>query len=335
MPKSPLHLALARLWEILKKLPPRGPGLTAGQITAWLKEQGYRVSKRTVERDLIGLSTSFGLVCNDKSVPYGWHWMPGRQCEFAGIELTDAVSLVLVESTLRQLLPVAMLEVLRPKFDLARSKLAAQHKNPYARWIDKVRYVPAALGFIPPRVDGQVLAVIHEALLQERQVSVTYTAHSARKAENLTLHPLSLIQRGATPYLVATAYDYPDIRLYAIHRMKAATLTENKSKVPMGYTIDRYVKSGAMEFGAGKVIRLRAWVSNELGIYLAETPLATDQSIKSKSGHYLLSVSVVDSWQLRWWIQSQGASITVCSPKHLRTEIAQSLNAAAQNYRDN
>lgn len=60
MPKSSLQPALARQWEMLKKLPHRGPGLTARQITAWLKEQGYPVSKRTVERDLIGLSANIG-----------------------------------------------------------------------------------------------------------------------------------------------------------------------------------------------------------------------------------------------------------------------------------
>lgn len=76
MPKSSLHLALARQWEMLKKFPADGPGLTASQVTAWLQGQGYRVSKRTVERDLVELSTSFGIVCNDKSIPYGWHWMP-------------------------------------------------------------------------------------------------------------------------------------------------------------------------------------------------------------------------------------------------------------------
>ena len=61
MPKSPLHLTLARQWEMLKKLPAGGPGLTASQVTAWLQSQGYRVSKRTVERDLVELSTSFGI----------------------------------------------------------------------------------------------------------------------------------------------------------------------------------------------------------------------------------------------------------------------------------
>ncbi len=60
MPKSSLRLAVARQWELLKKLPARGPGLTASQITAWLKAQGYPVSKRAVERDLNDLSANFG-----------------------------------------------------------------------------------------------------------------------------------------------------------------------------------------------------------------------------------------------------------------------------------
>src|SRR5665213_102336 len=141
MPKSSLQLALARQWEMLKKLPNRSPGLTASQITGWLKEQGYPVSKRTVERDLIELSASFGIVCNDRSVPYGWHWMPGKQCDFTSIELTDAISLVLAEKILGKLLPASMLDALKPKFELARTKLAAMENSHYARWAEKVRYV--------------------------------------------------------------------------------------------------------------------------------------------------------------------------------------------------
>lgn len=333
MPKSSNQLALARQWEMLKRLPGRSPGITASDLTAYLKdEMGFEVSKRTVERDLIELSNTFGLVCNDQSVPYGWHWLPGKQCDFAGIDLADAMSLVLAEDVLVKLLPASMLATLQPRFALARSKLATVGNHRYARWADKVRHVPTTMTLIPPKVDARVLATVQEALLQERQVVVAYTAPSDRKAGDIRLHPLSLILRGSTPYLVATAYDYPDIRLYAIHRMKSATLTGDKITPPKGYTTDGYLASGAMQFGTGKIIRLKAWVSNELGIYLAETPLSDKQTIRFNKGRHLLTAEVPDSWQLRWWILSQGAGIIILTPKHLRTELAEVLNTTYSNY---
>jgi predicted DNA-binding transcriptional regulator YafY len=332
MPKSSLQLALARQWELLKKLPPRGPGLTASQITAWLKEQGYLVSKRTVERDLIELSATFGIVCNDKSRPYGWHWMPGKQCDFTSINLTDAVSLVVAESILSKLLPATMLDALKPKFELAKTKLAAMENHRYARWTEKVRYVAAAINLIPPKVDGKVLATLHEGLLQDVQLKIRYLSPTSKKAKELTVHPLSLIQRGATPYLAATTHDYPDVRLYAIHRIQRAEITDLKVVPPKGYTTDRYIDAGAMEFGGGGIIQLKAWVTIELAIYLAETPLSVKQTIKFKKGRHLLTAEVKDSWQLHWWILSQGEGITVVSPAHLRDGIHKTLMTAAANY---
>jgi len=332
VPKSSLRLALARQWEMLKKLPASGPGLTASQIKSWLEDQGYRVSKRTVERDLIDLSMSFGIVCNDKSIPYGWHWMPGKQCDFTSIEVTDAVLLVLVESILSKLLPATMLGALKPKFELAKTKLAAMKDLRYARWADKVRYVPSTVSLIPPSVDGKVLATVQEALLQDLQLEILYTSPSSKRPKELTVHPLSLIQNGATPYLVATTYYYPDIRLYAIHRIRRAEITDRKIVSPQGYTTDQYLASGAMGFGGATPIRLKAWITNELAIYLAETPLSAAQKIQSKSGRYLLTADVKDSWQLRWWILSQGAGLTVISPPHLREGIVKTLTSASANY---
>lgn len=332
MPKSSLNLVLARQWEMLKKLPPHAPGLAASQMTTWLKSQGYSVSKRTVERDLIELSASFGIACNDKSIPYGWHWIPGRQCDFTSIGIADAVSLVMAEDVLGSLLPASMLNALRPKFELAKTKLAAMENQRYARWTEKVRYVATTMNLIPPKVDAKVLTTVHEALLQDLQLKIRYTAPQSKTPRELTIHPLSLIQKGATPYLVATAYKYPDVRLYAIHRIWGAEITGIRVIPPQGYTTDGYLASGAMEFGGVSVIKLKASVTNDLAIYLAETPLSPNQKIQPKGNQYIVTAEVNDSWQLRWWILSQGSAITILSPRHIRQGISETLRTAAGNY---
>ncbi len=52
-----------------------------------------------------------------------------------------------------------------------------------------------------------------------------------------------------------------------------------------------------MEFGGAQQIRLKAWVTNQLAIYLEETPLAVDQKIQFRKGRYLLTAKVNNSWQ--------------------------------------
>lgn len=45
----------------------------------------------------------------------------------------------------------------------------------------------------------------------------------AKAASTYHLHPLALVVRGPVTYLVATASDYPDVRLYALHRIQRGT----------------------------------------------------------------------------------------------------------------
>ena len=88
-----------------------------------------------------------------------------------------------------------------------------------------------------------------------------------------------------------------------------------------------------MQFGDAGVIRLKAVVSNTLACYLAESPLAKDQKLISEGkGRHLLTASIKDSWQLHFWILSQGAEITVVHPKDLREQICGNLQAALESY---
>ncbi|MBK5003096.1 WYL domain-containing protein [Pseudomonas sp. S31] len=77
MPSNTTRHTIARQWQLLKLLPARHPGLSSTQLQAALIKAGYKASKRTVERDLNDLSQVFPLHCNNKGMPYGWHWQPG------------------------------------------------------------------------------------------------------------------------------------------------------------------------------------------------------------------------------------------------------------------
>jgi predicted DNA-binding transcriptional regulator YafY len=334
MPKAEANQTLARQWELLKLLPTRPPGITAAELTSRLADLGYAVTKRTVERDLNDLARLFGFTCNDKGNPYGWHWMPGQSLDIPGLSLSDALSLRLVEDALRPLLPAALLQAIEPRLQQARAKLAELAPgNAQARWADKVRTVPATLPLLPPQLADGVLEVVQDAVLREVQIEAQYARAGVGETQVLTLHPLALMQRGPVSYLAATAFDYPDIRLYAVHRLRRAVALEAAARRPEGFDVDTYIASGALQFGAGKPLRLRLRLSESLAAVLRETPLAADQTVsEARNGLCTLHATVQDTWQLHWWLLSHADDAVVQAPMSLRNAIAARIALAVDLY---
>jgi len=335
MPKAPQHHALARQWQLLRLLPTNPPGITARELAALLAREGFTVTKRTVERDLSELSSLFGIACNDKGTPYGWHWMKGKYADLPGLAVSDALSLRIIEELLRPLLPPAVLDSMESRFEQAQTKLATlRPDNPTARWEEKVRYIPPGLPLMPPAIAPGILESVQQALLEERQLQVRYRKPGGTESSDLLLHPLALIQRGPVPYLAAAAYDYSDIRLYAVHRMQACEFLAEAAALPPDFSLDAFIARGALQFGEPEPIRLTAWVAPDLAAILSETPLGGDQQLAPAPEGYRLQVSVSDTWQLEWWLLSQGDSLRVDTPPGLRERIRERLSQALGRYTD-
>lgn len=335
VPRTSSGDTLTRQWRILQLLPRGGRGITARELAERLRTSaGIDITKRTVERDLQALSTLFPIACNDKARPYGWHWMKDAHFDLPVMDLTEALTLTLVEDYLLPILPDPMLEVFEPQFRTARRKLAAlEPKNPAARWPRYVRALHANMPLRPPSIERGVVSVIHLGLIKQRQIEVDYDAIESG-CRSLVLHPLALVLRGPISYLVATAFDYDDIRLYAIHRIQSAALTDRPAHRPADFDLDRYIQEGGLEFGSGATIHFKAEVSEELARILHESPLTDDMEITVDDGRILIEATLPDTWQLRWWILSQGARIRILAPMRLRNEIAAELDAAATHYHD-
>lgn len=329
MPAQTTRNTQARLWELLKCLPKSGTGKSAQQLSQDLQVRGFSVSKRQVERDLQDLSASFSLHCNKAGTPYGWRWANGAQTELAGMDVAEALSLHLAESAVRPLLPNGMLQTLEPKFKQAHAKLQElRSTNPLCHWQGKVRSIPAQLHREFPEVNTAVASTVHEGLLHDEQLDVEYTGLGATAAVPLRLHPLALIQRGPLTYLAATAWEYEDIRLYALHRITGAQRTYTPCNQRAEGQLDAWLQNGAAQFGNQQTMQLRLQLSEDLLRLVAESPLSTDQVMEQD----IVQATVQDSWELRWWILSQGPGIEVLEPLALREEIVQSLRDACKRY---
>ena len=329
MPATTTRRTLSRQWSLLKLLPSHGVGKTSADLTRELGEQGFAVSKRQVERDLWDLYEVFHLECNGASAPYGWKWPRGASVDLPAMSAAEALSLCLRQEAVSPMVPTSLLSVLQPRFALACQKMASLYAGSQAAgWLMKVRSVLPTQPLLPAEIDAAVQEAAHEALLMDRQLQVLYGSIDGRQPRDMRLHPLGLVNRGHVSYLIATAWDYQDIRLYALHRMVRAEVTTDSVRRPEGFDIDEYISRGAVHFGGEETIELRLRVNDYLARVLSETPLARDQRLEGQ----VLTATVSNTWQLRWWILSQGAGIEVLGPEALRRVIGEELQAAAAPY---
>ena len=333
MPSSPHRNTLTRQWEILQLIPPRPPGITCADLHKKIVSAGFKVTRRTIERDLNDLSKPFALQCNDKGTPQGWYWSAGASVNLPGVSLGEALSLALIEDAIRPLLPSSMLQVLEPRFRFARQKLESlAERNQTLRWLDKVACVHPDLNLQPPQIPADILETLQEALLQEKQLRCRYYSAHNDKERELVLNPLALVQRGPVAYLICTSPPYDDIRQYATHRFRQAEILPDPADGLAHFDLQDYLASDALQFGNPSKIELQAWISDNLARLLGETPLSPDMTLEKLPDGYRLRATMSDTWQLQWWILSQSDALVVESPPSLRARIAEKLRQTAARY---
>lgn len=169
-------------------------------------------------------------------------------------------------------------------------------------------------------------------MFHDEQLEIAYRAVERENPSQQIVHPLGLVQKGPVTYLVATAFTYQDIRIYAVHRIMSAVRTGEPCKRPEGFSLDQYIQAGGMSFGEGDFIKLKAVVSDYLARILAETPFAEDMKITTRQGRNMLSCTVADTGQLLWWIRSLGDEIEVLAPKKLRCSLLNNIESIRRIY---
>ncbi len=323
---------LERQWELLKLIP-RDRKVTVAELRRKLLDLGYPVSARTIERDLIALSAQFFLECDDRSKPYGWRFGLNRPpLQIPGLTEAEAMSLILMETYLKNLLPIAVAKNLDPYFRHARSKFAESNpRTPLPAWLSKVRVVPPGQPLLAPVLDPEVQRIVYEAVLKNLHVEMRYQPVDKDEPRHYKqVNPLGLVQHGTVVYLVATLYAYDNPLVLALHRVRSATLLDTTCRIPEGFQLEAFIDSGGFGFGkADRWIELVAIFRSDAGQHLLETPLSQDQHAERlEPGVVKIIARILYTPQLVWWLISFGPDVEVLEPESLREEIEQRHRAA-------
>ncbi len=328
---------LLRQWTMLRTIPRYPFKITASELTAKLIDEQFSVSKRTVERDLIDLSRSFPLVLDDRNKPYGWSWLrDAPSFNLPGLSSHEALMLAMAEDYLKELLPSVTNEVLGPHFSAAKRALKEQYNSKnISNWHSKVRSVSANQPLISPQISSEIQKVVSEGLLTEKQLEITYQKIGVEDIQEHRIHPLALVNRGNLSYLMVTFYDYQDIRLLAIHRIKSAELINETAIIPKDFDLDMEIAKGRLSFGNGEMIQLVVEFTLEVGEYFLETPISEDQVYIESENKIKITATVADTPQLKWWILGLGAKVKVLKPPKLKKQIEDEINRMYYQYHKN
>jgi len=333
---SAIHETLTRQWHMLRHIPRAPVQTTTSQLGKLLAADGYSTTPRTIQRDLQELVRTgvFSLREDRKSKPHGWSWAKeGTPFHAPSLSTSDALLLQMVEQHLLALLPANMVSELLPQFEASAQRLQAALGAKRHRWLDLVRVIPPTQYLKGPEVMRSVRTAVYQALLDEHRVQIQYQRRGARNAASYEVNPLGVVLRGPVTYVVGSVGSYPDVRLFAMHRIRSARELQKPLTRPAEFDFDRYLRSGGLDFGRGTSIKLKARFYDGTGDHLRDQRLSLDQDVVDCGDHSVqVSATVPDTPQLRWWLMGFGAGVEVLGPATLRAEFAESASNLKARY---
>ena len=117
--------SLLRQWHMLQKVPRAPSKITVKELCERLRREDFKVTERTVQRDLKELQEVFPITADERDKPFGWSWQRNASSfDLPGLTVPEALTLTMVEQHLRHHLPPITVDALRPHFSSAARTLA-------------------------------------------------------------------------------------------------------------------------------------------------------------------------------------------------------------------
>jgi predicted DNA-binding transcriptional regulator YafY len=324
--------------EMLRKIPVyTGTPITTTQLHQHLIDEGFRASKRTVERDLIKLADIGGLYASETAAGNAWVTISDGRSRLSAMQPTEALMLVLSERLLLQTMPIEYAQRIKERIEKAKALLNSD--NALRKWQDKLQVISDGYPLIN---NNSLLAdgtrdTIYECVLKESQINISYQAKNKVIALNYCLNPLGIIIRGQSHYLVATKTTFPEMPLlFLFHRIKSADNSYKDVDKPSSFTMnDYYAKnpSGWILKNENQVETIELQVKGYALDTLTHNHLAEDQHLTATTSEWVkVRFSSIPTYDLVAWILRYGPDVICESPEHLKNKVVKALKLTLEQY---
>lgn len=326
---------LLRLFALLRLIPTEPQRIATPTLLEKLRDRGFSVTLRSIQRDLIRLSIPFSLQCDDSEIPFRWSFTREAPLKLEDMDAPTALALFLSESHLSPILPQSVLDQLSPQFRRARNFLSGLGGNGLADWAKRVRTLPNGKTLLPAKVSTHTWAQVSVGLLERKQLEVAYLSRSKGELKHFRLHPAGLVSCHAVSYLLASVDGYSDLRQFALHRISEVAVLDQAGQEHESFDVDAYIASGVFSHREAEAqVELIADVSPQIAALLSETPLSHQQTLSgpSEQGWHRLQATVPLDRETLWWIFALNENIRLHAPQVWVEEIRRRLNSMQALY---
>jgi len=201
-----------------------------GQVTAAEVAEELEVSIKTARRDLEALSIAGIPVYSQPGRGGGWSLVGGARTDLSGLTATEARTLFLIAGPSSAVTPQAKAALRKLVQALPETFRAEAEKAASAVVLDPASWS----GTAPPTPPH--LEALQQAVIQEVQVRLGYTDAKGTTTER-TVHPLGLVSKGTTWYLVADTDN--GMRTFRVWRVQSVEITGAPARRPKDFDLHR------------------------------------------------------------------------------------------------
>ena len=323
---------LAMLMEI-----PLYPGtsITTKRLHQNLIEEGYNVSKRTIERDLEKLESLVGLISQKTNDGNAWCRLGNNNGKLKEILPTEALMLVLSERLLIQTMPQSYKTKIENKLTKAKSVLNTS--NQLGAWKNKLQVISDGYPLIndSEAVESSIREIIYDSVLKENVITITYDTKNQGKPIIYRLNPIGIIIRGQSHYLVATKASCPEKpKLFLFHRIKKAKYEYTNITKPKGFTLKEYFAKNPSGWVLKEIRELVEFKVKGFALDVLEhNQLSEDQTLEVMNEEWsIVRFTCVTTYDLAAWVLRYGSDVQCVSPEHLRRRIKSTLEKTLKQY---
>ena len=289
------------------------------------------ISNRTIYRDFSTLSLA-GLPVHSFTGPHGGYYIDEHYflspLRFTGEE---AASLFLAGNFLLQ----------QKGFPYQKNMVLALSKIENLLQKDNKKYIREVKDSISFNIQklkdyedySETFACLNKAILNKKQVQLTYYTISRDEITTRTINPYHLMFRKGAWYLIAYCHWREKTKIFRIDRIKELHITEDTFTVSSKFSLSDYMgKSWQVVRGEDQKIRVKIfppasrWAKEELR--------HPTQNIKKLSdGSIIFSAEVSGITEVKKWILGMGSYAEVLAPKSLRREIEEEIAGMKERYK--
>ena len=318
---------LARQWKIIQSLISSRHGKSVSDLA-----EALHCHRRTVYRDLEALQAAGFPVYTDRIGGRNlWALLDTAKSSIPiPFSLPELMALYFSRGMMKALRDTVFFDSLESLFDKIKSTLPPEYID-YLGNIEDSLEVRAK----PYKQYGKLREVIEkvsEAVVNKKHIEIAYYTMSRKSQARRKIAPYKIWFFDGTFYLIANCGLREDIRIFALDRIKALTLTDESFTAPEEFNIDEFMRSSFGVFH-GEPVHVRIWFAPEIAGYIGEKIWHDSQRLDSQpDGSIIFEAEVAGIEEIKYWVLKWGAKARVLGPESLREETRREVEAMLGNY---